>query len=433
MRITRRAFVAGAASVAVLGAARAADVDVAIVGAGAAGLAAAKRVTAAGRTFVVLEGRSRIGGRVFTDTSLGAPFDAGAEFIHWAERKPWKRIADELGVAVEEESYRGTFLAYREGRPIPLTERARRRAAFDEVSRYTEAVGERDTSFADAVRGGAPEVLEAAGGITRMSLGEDPERVSVRDYDQLWSGDDYVVPSGYGTLVARFGAGVPVRLDTAVTRISWAGTAVEVESARGTLKAATAIVTLPLGLLKSGRIRFEPGLPPEIETALGGLHMGALTKIALKIDRARLGTVPGTDYFDVAANGATTAFEFYPYDRDLCLASLGGDPARAVCEMGEAGAVAFATERLVSMVGGRIRGAVLGGRLAGWWTDPHALGSYSIVDPGHVGAREALRTPIGGRVFLAGEASAGGGAMTAGGAYLDGERAADAALNALQG
>jgi len=433
MRITRRAFVTGAASAAVLGTARASDADVAIVGAGAAGLAAAKRVAAAGRSFVVLEARSRIGGRVFTDTSLGVPFDAGAEFIHWAERNPWKRIAEELGVPVEEESYRGTFLAFREGRPIPLTERARRRAAFDEVSRYTAAIGERDVSFADAVRGGAPEVLEAAGGITRMSLGEDPERVSVRDYDQLWSGDDYVVPSGYGTLVARFGADVPVRLDTPVTRISSRGGAVEVESARGTLTAGTVIVTVPIGALKAGGIRFDPGLPAEIEAALGGLHMGALTKIALRIDRARLGPVPGTDYFDVAANGSTTAFEFYPYERDLCVATLGGDPGRAVCEMGERAAVAFATDRLAAMVGGRVRGAVTGGRLAAWWTDPLARGSYSIVDPRHLGAREALRTPIAGRVFLAGEASAGGGAMTAGGAFLDGERAAEAALNALQG
>lgn len=433
MRITRRAFVAGAASTAALAPARATDLDVAIVGAGAAGLAAAKRVVSAGRTFVVLEARSRIGGRVFTDTSLGAPFDAGAEFIHWAERNPWKRIAEDLGVAIEEESYRGTFLAFREGRPIPLTERARRRAAFDEVARYTAAVTGGDASFAEAVRGGAPEVLEAAGGITRMSLGEDPERVSVRDYDQLWSGDDYVVPSGYGTLVARFGADVPVRLETPVTRIAWAGSTVEVESGRGTLRAATAIVTVPVGILKSGGIRFEPGLPPELESALGGLHMGALTKIALKIDRARLGPVPGTDYFDVAADGSTTAFEFFPYERDLCIASLGGDPGRTVCEMGEAGAIAFATDRLAAMVGGRIRAAVTGGRLAGWWTDPYAKGSYSIVHPGRVGAREALRTPIGGRVFLAGEASAGGGAMTAGGAFLDGERAADAALKALQG
>src|SRR3954470_18852890 len=104
MSTTRRSFIAGCASLVAFGRARAGDVDVAIVGAGAAGLAAAKRIAAAGRSFVVLEARSRIGGRVFTDTSLGAPFDAGAEFIHWAERNPWKRIAEELGVPVEEES-----------------------------------------------------------------------------------------------------------------------------------------------------------------------------------------------------------------------------------------------------------------------------------------------------------------------------------------
>jgi monoamine oxidase len=428
MQLTRRAFAAGAISVAALGRARAADVDVAIVGAGAAGLAAAKRVAAAGRTFVVLEARSRIGGRAFTDASLGVPFDAGAEYIHWGERNPWKRIAEDLGVPIDDQERPGNFAAFRAGKPVPEAERARRRAAFGAITRSISAVGEGDRSFADLVRGGAPELVDAAGGITRMALGEEPDTVSVRDYDQLWSGDDYVVPSGYGALVARFGAAVPVRLDNAVTRIAWGGRTVELDTAAGTVAAATAIVTVPIGVLKAGSLRFVPDLPPPAEAALAGLHMGALTKIALRLDRARLGTVPATDYFDLGPDGTTVAFEFFPHERDLCLAALGGDGGRAACAMGEAGAVAFATDRLASMLGGRVRDAITGGRLAGWWTDPHALGSYSIVDPGHVGAREALRIPVGDRVFIAGEATAGGGAMTVGGAYLEGERAADAAL-----
>src|SRR4051812_13877 len=120
MTITRRSFVSGAASVAAISGARAAtDVDVAIVGAGAAGLAAAKQIRAAGRSFVVLEARSRIGGRAFTDASLGAPFDAGAEYIHWAERNPMKRIADEWGVPLKDDDVGGRFLVLRNGQPLP--------------------------------------------------------------------------------------------------------------------------------------------------------------------------------------------------------------------------------------------------------------------------------------------------------------------------
>ena len=103
MRVARRVFLAGAGA-AVVSRARAADVDVAVIGAGAAGLAAAKHLRGLGRSVVVVEARSRIGGRAHTDTTLGVPFDAGAQYIHWAERNPWKRIADELGVPLQEDA-----------------------------------------------------------------------------------------------------------------------------------------------------------------------------------------------------------------------------------------------------------------------------------------------------------------------------------------
>src|SRR3954469_18338473 len=265
MTTTRRSFMAGVASVATIRGARAAtDVDVAIVGAGAAGLAAAKQVRAAGRSFVVLEARSRIGGRAFTDASLGAPFDAGAEYIHWAERNPMKRIADALRVPLkDDDAGTGRFMVLRNGHPIPGAERARRRAAFSEIARYITPSGEGDRSFADAVRG-APEALaDAAAGITRMALGEEPERVSIQDYDQLWAGDDYVVPSGYGALVVRFGTDVPVRLETPATHVRWDGAGVTVETPRGALRAKAAIVTVPIGVLKQGDLRFTPELPAE--------------------------------------------------------------------------------------------------------------------------------------------------------------------------
>jgi monoamine oxidase len=430
MRISRRGFLAGAATFGIAGrAVAAADFDVAIVGAGAAGLAAAKELRKAGRSFVVLEARARIGGRAYTDDTLGIPFDAGAQYIHWAERNPWKKIADELKVPLEEDSSGGIPVVFANGVRMPDDERARRRSAFSRISQALEGGVSADRSFAEAVKGASPEIVGAAGGITQFALGEDPERVSIADYDQLWAGDDYVIPGGYGALVTRWGADVPVRLSTPVSAIRWNGRGVALETAAGSLTAGAAIVTVPIGVLNAGGIRFTPELPAPLQEALDGLGMGAYTKLALKIDRARVEPLETADYIELV-DGNAVSFEFWPFGRDLCIVMLGGDGARRLCEAGEGAAIDFATARLAGMVGGHVRQAIGGGRLAAWWTDPYARGSYSVARPGRVAARQALRQPVGGKVFLAGEASAGGGAMTVGGATLEGQRVARAVLDA---
>ncbi|CAA9318944.1 MAG: hypothetical protein AVDCRST_MAG90-905, partial [uncultured Microvirga sp.] len=184
-QITRRSLLAGAAALAAVRPAAASDVDVAIVGAGAAGLAAAKVFLRAGRSVAVLEARSRIGGRVFTDRSLGLPFEAGAQYIHWAERNPWKRIATEMQAELADEAGGAPPLVFRNGAPIPDEERLRRRGSFSLVWRLINADQGLDRSFAEAIGPAPVELSDAAAGITLFSLGEDPERVSVADYQQL--------------------------------------------------------------------------------------------------------------------------------------------------------------------------------------------------------------------------------------------------------
>lgn len=425
MRITRRGLLAGTASFMIARRVRASDADVLVVGAGAAGLAAAKTLRAAGRTVTVLEARSRIGGRAFTDRSLGASFDAGAHYIHWSERNPWRNIAEGLGVRLNQDDDGGGVRVYRDGAVMSDAERRRRRSANRQIERLVQAAGAMDYSFAEAVRRKPPEMADAAGGITLFALGEDPHRVSLHDYDQLWSGDDYIPAGGYGSLVARYGADVPVQLDAPVTHLQWGDGRVVAETPRGTIRAQAAIVTVPVGVLQAGSIRFTPELPPETQQALDGLHMGALTKIALRADPERFGEIDVTDLVDIQEGGPIASFELWPDDEDLVLVYIGGDHARELCQVGERAATDFAINRLVSMLGSGIRPAVSEGRLAGWWSDPHAMGSYSIVKPGYVLAREGLRIPIGERIWLAGEATAGGGAMTVGGATLEGQRAAN--------
>lgn len=402
------------------------DVDVVIIGAGAAGIGAGRALRAAGKSFLIVEARDRVGGRVFTDASLGAPFDAGAVYIHWGEKNPWRGIAAELGAAiVDTHALPGSFRLFENEQPI---QRAGRRAYALINQRFDIDVAPvPDIPMTERVAPDGEEALRAVNTLSRMALGEDAERVSALDYARLWEGDDYVVPGGYGNLVARASEGLPVRLGTIVHAIDWSGPGVLIDTDKGALRAGAVIVTVPVGVLRAGRIRFSPRLPDDTLRGLDGLGMGALMKIALRFDGRRFDIPQGTDLWDIAGPRATFDFECWPFDRDIVVAVLGGDHARDIARLGEEGAVALALERFERLVGTEARAAFRGGRLAGWSEDPFAMGSYSHALPGHADARALLAQPVGGKMFFAGEATGGenfGGAMTAGGATLAGEDAA---------
>ena len=239
-----------------------------------------------------------------------------------------------------------------------------------------------------------------------------------------WEGADDTVREGYGTLVARSGQWLPVTLEAPVHALRWGSGGVEAETPKGTVKADKAVVTVPVGVLAQG-IRFDPVLPAEHRAALERLHGGALTKVALAVGRDRLGLPSPADLFEIRSG---FVFECFPYDRDLIVATIGGDPARELVARGEAAAVAHATDVLAGILGERVRGQVVAGKLADWVSDPWARGSYSVAAPGHLSARAALGRPVGERLFFAGEATAGPGSMTVGGATLAGRAAAEAAL-----
>lgn len=408
--------------------ARAAEPDVIVIGAGAAGIAAAKQLKAAGRSAIVLEARGRLGGRTFTDSSLGPSYDAGAMFIHWAERNPWTEIARELGVATPNESWGGGFQLFQNGRPMPAGDRARRRGAFGEIDRRLETTDlhERDLSVAELLSDLGPDLAPVASSGLLLSIGEESDRISARDYQRLWSGEDYVVPSGYGNLVARYGAGLDIRLNQQVTAIDWSGSRVAVTTAAGTLRARSCIVTVPVGVLKAGSMRFTPALPARTRDALAGIGMGALTKIALKVEGERFGVAPGTTYFEAGTGSRLISFELFPDDRDLVIGYCGGDFARDLSTAGPQAAREQIVDLLAAMIGGEFRKAAGPVSFPAWWTDPFSHGSYSVCLPRHAGARDILAEPVGGKLWFAGEATAGGGAMTAGGATLAGRSAATA-------
>lgn len=426
----RRQFLAGSLAAPLLmnASARAqalADIDVAVIGAGAAGLHAAHRARAQGLTARIFEARARVGGRVYTNTTLGSDFEAGAFYIHWSEDNPWTGIAKSLGVAaVDDSNFWGGFNVFANGRPLSSDERNRRRGGFWRLSSALDGQPPgADMSFGEAARRLNPDVPEAASGMTLLSLGEDADRVSIRDYQRLNAGDDLVVPTGYGKLLERYAQGLDIALETPVTAVDFSGPTVVLETARGTVQAKTAIITVPVNVLKAGTIRFTPALPATTLGALDGLGMGALTKLALKFEGTKFGQSSWTQFFDTGSKGDLVNFEFWPFGNDLVVAHFGGDYARGVAASGEAAAVDHMLGRLIAILGEDARKAFRGGKLAGWSAEPTSLGCYSIAKPGQMAARDVLAEPVANRLWFAGEASAGSGSMTAGGAALAGARA----------
>jgi monoamine oxidase len=452
--LTRRGVLRRASSGAIAaawlrgGAARAfaTQVDAVVIGAGAAGIEAARTLRGLGVSVSVIEARARIGGRAWTDTSLGPSFDAGAEIIHFADRNPWVDIARGLGREIETGGWRsGGWQVHAQGRPLSAAERARRWQAFRAMEAAQQRVfaSGRDQSLAEAVADLEPDLRETARSGLLLVLGEDGERISVLDNMSLWSGPDFTTRDGYGALVAAHGmrvfagsasgAGLSVALSTPATAIDWAGGGVSVTTPAGTIRARAAIVTVPVGVLRREAIRFSPALPAATLAALDGIGMGALTKIALRFDGERFGLADSTTLMEAGAANRMTMIEMFPGGKPLAVAVTGGDFARGLCEAGEPAAIAAVTDMLAAMLGERVRAHITGGRLAGWWTDPHAFGAYSVCRPGAAPARAALGHPVAERLWFAGEATAGGGAMTVGGATLAGREAALALARSLKG
>jgi monoamine oxidase len=417
--VLRRAFAAGEG-----------EADVAIIGAGGAGIAAARTLTEAGKRVVVLEARDRPGGRAFTDHSLGVPFDAGAAFIHFAERNPWIEQAEKFGFDLLPWKGWSHFRPHAGGIFLGEGYIERRLRARKALWSQLESVerGGPDASLAQLAAGLGEDGPVAIRDMAMLSIGENPERVSARDYASLWDGTDRVIPAGYGTLVAKAAEGLPVRYGCPATAVHTAADHVEVATPLGVLKAGSVIVTVPVGVLADEVIRFTPGLPLETVHAIEGIGMGALTKVVLRFDGERFGIAQGDDFVVVDFGGGSMTFEMWPFDRDIVIGTTGGDAGRALGDMGEAGAVTAALEAFAGVVGETAKARFTAGRLSDWWHDPLSQGSYSVARPGHAGARSALARPVAGRVWFCGEATAGGGAMTVGGASLEGRRVAKAIL-----
>jgi monoamine oxidase len=417
--------------------------DVLVVGAGAAGIAAARALRRAGLRCQVLEARRRPGGRAATETAtLGAPFDLGATWLHAASRNPLRALAEALGMRVFDHGSARESACFDAGR----------RVGADDMAAYDRAW----EGFHARLGALAPLPGESAGALAaRAGFGagrwdatvmhwEGPvicaaplAEMDAADYlGTLLEPPDLLLPEGAGTLLARLAEGLPIAFGAVVERLDWSGPRVVAEGPFGWLEAAAAIVTVPTSVLDAGAIRFTPALPAETAQAIHDLPLGLLTKIGLRAAGAdRLGLAPFTGIerrVEREEEAALTAVA-WPFGHDHLMGFVGGRPAWDLARQGPEATVAFAFEELAKNFGARMASALRrdGALVSDWARDPFSLGAYSHARPGRASARGVLAAPLaGGRLCFAGEACHPSLAATLGGAWETGEAAAAHAAHA---
>jgi monoamine oxidase len=394
--------------------------DVLIIGAGVAGLVAARSLRAAGLRVTLVEASERIGGRAHTVRLGSHMFDRGASWLHDAERNRLADLARGKGETLVDSDAARSRRVLIDGRIPDRTEQLARAGAWQRLAEVAGAVRE-DVAFAGTIAALRDDPWMAsleAWEICQIAAA-DPVRISVRDWqDNQLDGRNLSPARGIGTLVQEHLA-TAVEFATPVTALDWHGP-ILAETARGTICADAVIVTVSTAAL--GRIRFTPSLPVSAEH----LPMGLLTKVALRAkgpDRLGL-AVEESVSARIAPGEAMMSLLAWPGGADHVVAFIGGPAAWALHRAGPEATIDFVRDRLRCWLGS---GTELGEAcLADWAADPWHGGAYAYAEAGHADLRARLGAPLAdGRLVIAGEATCTNGlAGTVGGAWLEGERAA---------
>jgi monoamine oxidase len=405
------------------------DVEAVIVGGGAAGIAAARRLHDAAVSCLLIEARPRLGGRAFTiiDTA-GFALDLGCGWLHSADRNPWAGIAAEQGASID----KSLAPWMRSGPAIgfPPSQREAFGAALDRFYARLEklAQGEADVPAAQAFEPGC----RWNGLINALSTyisGAEWDRVSAKDFDRYAdTGINWRIVEGLGTVVRRYGADLPTKLDCRVLGIDHGGRRLRVETTRGAIAADQVIVAVPTTLIAAGQISFTPALPEKVAAA-AGLPLGLDDKLFMSLDGAAE-FEKDTRVFGHTDRAATAAYHLRPFGRPLIEAFFGGQCATELEAKGERAFFDFAVAELVGVFGGDFARRIKPVHIHCWGLDPFSRGSYSYALPGFADCRATLAAPVEDRLFFAGEACSTHDYSTVHGAWRTGVAAADQVIAA---
>jgi monoamine oxidase len=439
--MTRRGFLSASAAFAATPALRARawaapvprDADIVVIGAGAAGIAAARRVMAANRKVIVVEAAGQIGGRCLTDTAtFDVPFDRGARWMHNPDTNPMIRLARGAGLDIS---------AAPPGQKIRI---GRRNARPSETEEFLAALVRANRAIDDASRGRVdvscasvlPKDLGDWAGTAEFVLGasatgKDLKDLSVIDKVRAQERNAAIAcRQGLGTLIAKLGEQLPLSLSTPANRIAWSNRDVTVETPAGKIAARAAVITVSSNVLAAGNIKFAPEIPRRHLDAAAKLSLGSYDHIALQLPGNPLGLARDEIIIE-QSNSTRTALLFANMgSSSLCSIDVAGSFGRDLSAQGEKAMVAFAVEWLGKLFGSETASAVKKSSATSWNAAPFVLGAMSAAPPGGQPSRRILSEPIG-CMFLAGEATHETLWGTVDGAWESGERAAEAALRRI--
>ncbi|WP_256385479.1 NAD(P)/FAD-dependent oxidoreductase [Mycobacterium sp. IS-2888] len=404
--------------------------SVLIVGAGMAGLSAARSLADAGWPVRVIEARDRIGGRVYTNRNWGAPLEMGASWIHGTTNNPLTELARRAQAQHVPTDYHGWAKLAVDPRLPPLDYHPRHWRAFVDQARDDVDGG----SLGTAVHAAAADLSESERAQLAFFVATEIEDEYAAGADQLsaktfdkgdyCSGDQDVVTTGYDALPRLLADGLQIRLNSPVTAIVRRDRSVVVRTKDRSFEGPAAIVTVPLGVLKSGAITFDPRLPDGHAHAIDALGFGVLSKSYFRFSRRTwdaenafylyLGTDPGAwaQWFTLPSSSGP-----------IVLAFNAGDRGRAVESSSPTDLMAGALPVARQLFGDDVSPVDVA--TSAWSADPYARGAYSFHAPGSgLDDRRQLQEPIGDRVYLAGEAVGVNNPSTVTGAVFSGRYAA---------
>ena len=416
--------------------------EVIVIGAGIAGLAAARRLADLDYDVIVLEARERVGGRVWTDRSLGLPLDLGASWIHGVNGNPLTELADEINaprVVTDYDSltrYKSDGTEFSNQEDVDLDVLSEQ--FYEQAAEWQDEL-DNDISLQEALdlfisnkrftREGMLNLLYAINTELEHEYGADVSDLSLWEFDQdgELKGEDVLFPNGYDGIISALADGLDIRLGDAyaVRRVEVGESGVRVVTDAGAFEGQAALVTLPLGVLKSGAVTFEPSLPKWKTDAISHLNMGVLNKCYLKF--------PEVFWDDESHLLGYVSEEKGRWCEWLNLAALLDQPILLGFNAGQFGLEieSWSDEEIVASAMSTLR-TIYGNNIPNpesylitrWGRDPFAFGSYSHIPPFASGADyDALAKPVG-RLFFAGEATHRKYPSTVHGAYLSGLRAA---------
>lgn len=404
-------------------------IDILIIGGGAAGIAAARRLAGAPVETLIVEAGDRLGGRGHTVSIAGMKLDLGCGWLHSADRNPWREMAEQAGVAIDltPPAWRRQFADL----GFSPEEQSQAQAAFAAFMQRLREDPPASDLASDAMAKGDPwnAYLEALSGFMN---GAELEQLSIADflaYEDAAGDHNWRLPGGYGALIADAADGLPARLSTPVTGIDRSGPILVARTPFGPIEARAAIVAVPTAVIAEGRLRFTPDLPDKVEAA-ARLPLGLANKGFLGLDRVEP-FEPDSQLLGNPRDPATGAYYLRPFGHPVIECFFGGAGARALETEGEGAALDFGIQQLVALLGSDMRRRLTPLVETRWARDPLFGGSYSHALPGHHAARAALAQSVEDRLFFAGEACHGTDFSTAHGAYETGVAAAEAALAAL--